>query len=126
MRRAFDGTAAGIGNGLADRYGHRGGIYGRYPCRAADCGRHLVFCCRKGLKSPFSFRLAIVQRIERMPPKRKIQVRFLLARFDGLHLSVSRVAGSFRYKAFQCWRAFLPSENFFFLLEKPTFRTAES
>ncbi len=64
------------------------------------------------VKISFSFRLAIVQRIERMPPKRKIQVRFLLARFDDLHLSVSRVAGSFRYKAFQCWRAFLPSETF--------------
>ncbi len=64
------------------------------------------------VKISFSFRLAIVQRIERMPPKRKIQVRFLLARFDDLHLSVSRVAGSFRYKAFQCWRAFCHLKTF--------------
>lgn len=51
----YDGTAACFNYRAVNRDGYRGGIYGRYPCRAADCGRHLVFCRRKGLKSPFHF-----------------------------------------------------------------------
>lgn len=81
----FNGATAGVGGRSVNRHGYRGCVYGRYSCWPADCSRHLVFCRRKGLKSPFSFWLAIVQWIERMPPKRKIQVRFLLARFNDLY-----------------------------------------
>ncbi len=85
----------------------------------------LSFVVGKELKSPFHFRLAIVQRIERMPPKRKIQVRFLLARFDDCICLFPVLREVSDIRPFQCWRAFaiwlFPS-----LLEKPTFRTVES
>ena len=51
-RRSIDERTACFGNRIINRHSHRRCFCRRHSGRPSDCRRLIVFCCRKGLKSP--------------------------------------------------------------------------